>query len=256
MTRGARIFLVLAVVWLGLWGMGSVLFFKGSRAQSAQAAEWALPATGLVRGGDVRFEGVVDGRNPVTAPLSQRPCAAALTHIYYGTWYYDGQGERQLGALRIATRRAPEAVGIVVGAERVDLPLDLWRPPTAKSADVSESFAELPARLAVPAADVASARASARGTFTHFSADEWRLSGGERVFVVGHVEERDGRLRLAPHRGLGRVDVFRGSQADGVRDLRSGSSGLRIAGGIFAALAVLPLLGFAIAQLRRRRAHG
>ncbi|MBK6533542.1 MAG: hypothetical protein IPF99_29335 [Deltaproteobacteria bacterium] len=75
MTRGARIFLVLAVVWLGLWGMGSVLFFKGSRAQSAQAAQWALPATGLVRGADVRFEGVVDGRNPVTAPLSQRPCA-------------------------------------------------------------------------------------------------------------------------------------------------------------------------------------
>ncbi len=114
---------------------------------------------------------------------------------------------------------------------------------------------ELPARLAVPAADVASARASARGTFTHFSADEWRLTGGERVFVVGHVEERDGG-GFAPHRGLGRVDVFRGSQADGVRDLRSGSSGLRIAGGIFVALAVLPLLGFAIVQLRRRRAHG
>jgi hypothetical protein len=74
------------------------------------------------------------------------------------------------------------------------------------------------------------------------------------VFVVGHVEERDGRLGLAPHRGLRRVDLYRGSQAEAVRDLRGNSSGLRVAGGIFAVLAVLPLLGFAIVQLRKRRA--
>jgi hypothetical protein len=253
MSKGARIFLLVAVVWLGLWGMGSALFFQGSRSQSAQAAQWALPATGLVRGADVRFEGLVDGRSLVTAPLAQRPCAAALTHVYYGTWYYDGQGKRQQSALRLATRRSPEAVGLLVGAERVELPLELWRPPPSKSADTHEGFAELPARLAVPAADVATARASARGTFTQFSVDEWRLTSGQRVFVVAHLEERDGRLRLSPHRGLGRVDLFRGSQADGVRDLQSGSSGLRIAGWIFVALAVLPLLGFAVVQLRRRR---
>ncbi|MBK8691992.1 MAG: hypothetical protein IPN17_06720 [Deltaproteobacteria bacterium] len=113
---------------------------------------------------------------------------------------------------------------------------------------MSERFAELPARLAVPAADVASARASARGTFTHFSADEWRLTGGERVFVVGHVEERDGRLRLAPHRGLGRVDVFRGSQADGVRPpIGLVGAAHRFTGSSWRSRCCL--LGFAIVQL-------
>lgn len=253
MSRGARIFLVIAMVWLGLWAMGSALFFRGARSHDGRSAEWARPATGLVRGADVRFEGVVDGSRLVTAPLSQRPCAAALTRAYYGTWYYDSQGETQQGAVRIASRTTPAAVVLLVGDERIELPLEHWQPPTARSADVSQSFAELPARLAVPAADVASARASARGTFTRFSADEWLLTGGQRVFVVGHAEERDGRLRLAPHRGLRRVDVYRGSQAEGVRDLQASSSGLRVAGAIFAVLSALPLVGFAIVQWRRRR---
>lgn len=144
MPKGARTFLAIAVVWLGLWAMGSALLFRGARSHDGQGPQWAMPATGIVRGADVRFEGVVDGRDPVRAPLSQRPCAGALTRVYYGTWYYDSLHKREQHAARIAT----------------------------------QGFAELPARLTVPAADVASARASARGDFTRFPADEWLLTGG------------------------------------------------------------------------------
>ncbi len=256
MSRGARIFLAVSIVWACLWGMGSYLFFRAARSGDREAERTALPATGLTPGADVRFDGVIDDRSPVEAPLTQEKCAAARMSVYYVTWAYDGQQKPYRLSELVTTRDVPERVGVLAGQERVELPLEHWRPPPSKSSDDSRVMDSLPERLQIQAADVARAKAAAGDRkFVEYAADEWRLKGGQPVFVQGHLESVANRLVLSPDSVLGKVAIFKGTQAEAVAAQQSGSSGLRTAGYVFIGLAALPIFVFSLYQTMRPKAR-
>lgn len=252
MSTGARVFLVIALVWLGLWSMGSVLFFRGSASQAVEAEHVARPLTDL-SGPEVRVEGVVEPGADVIAPLSGEPCLAAIVNVVYVTRYEDSQDRTQRDGRHVATKRVgPGELGVRVGDEVLAVPLDRWQSSRSRWPTSSEYLQEVPDRLGVTEDEVERARAGARGTFEHFSVDETRFVAGTRVFVVGSLEPTEGWLRLEDDPVLGRVELYAGTQDELVQDLLGSSRGLRIAGWIFAALAGLPLLGLVIHQLRAR----
>ena len=254
MSKGEGIFLGIAILWLGLWGMGSWMFFSGASSHAEEAERAAMPVTALEPGAEVRIDGVVaDVEDSVVAPLSQKPCAAARTSVYYRTRHAGSGNETRHVSVLVTTLLVPRSVGIRVGNERVELPLEHWQPPTTRYADTTDTFDALPARFAVADADLARAKADNEGEPAGFMVDEWTLRGGEPLFVTGRLEARDGKLWVLPGRGLEKVVLYRGTQADVVEHLRGEATGLRIAGSVFAGLAVMLLLPFGLVRLRRAR---
>lgn len=249
MSNGAWILLVLSVVWLGLWMMGSYLFFRGADSYDTKASGAARPATGLQRGQDVRFEGIIEVEEPVTAPLSKQRVAAAITTVSAVSWYYDTQRKKQNSRMQLAKRLSPASVDIVVGDARIQFPLEHWTPPVSRSADFVQGVDEVPAHFGVSSEQLDAAMDE---NFIHFRLEEWTLPVGQPVFVMGYLEEHDGRLRISPSHGTKVVELYRGSRADALKDHPGTSRGLRIAGYIFAGLAMAPLLVFGIVRLRRR----
>lgn len=253
MSSGERIFLGIAIVWLGLWGMGSWLFFSGAASYDEEAERAAMPVTALEPGADVRIDGVVaDVEDSVVAPLSLEPCAAARTNVYYRTQYADSKNQTRYVSELVTTLLSPRIASIRVGDEIVELPLQYWRPPTSRYADTTETFDALPARLPVADADLARARADNQGDPAGFLVEEWTMRGGEPLFVTGRLETRDGALSIVPGHGLDEVVLYRGTQADTVEHLRGEASGLRIAGSVFVGIAVMLVLPFGVHRVRAR----
>jgi hypothetical protein len=239
MSRTVAIFLALALVWLTAWEIAGYYMRQAGTEKLLLSKHVSAPATGLERGADFRGEGIiVDG--PLTvAPHSQQPCLAALTNIFVMSHYLNSQEHEELQLNHIATRRVGSAsIVIAVGNQRVELPLEQWSPQT----DTSEDMANLPPRLGVTSEEIARGRASARGTLGNYRVTEATLLGGTHFFVVGHIEDRDGPLRITADRMLKRVELFQGSQDQLVNTLRGSGNGLRIAGWIFSVgLGPLPL---------------
>lgn len=250
MSRGTGIVLGVGLVWAGLWGMGSWLFFRGADAAAGAAERLAQPITGPREGGEVRLDAVVSGNPEVTAPYSRKACAAAQTQLARVTSYRDTNGKVQRQSAHVATRRTPAAVTLVSAKERLSLPLQFWKPPASKSGDVSAALDDIPAALGVSDDELARATSGARGDFVQYTVDEWLLLDGQRLFVLGTL---DPKRTLLPAPGLDEVMLFRGSQAEAVEDQRQSSFGLRIAGFVFVALAVVPPLVAGVLVLRRKR---
>lgn len=254
MSKGSRVFLVIALLWAGLWVMGSVLFFRGSRSQAEDADYVGQALTGPVRGGDVRIEGTIEEGATIDAPLTGAKCVAALVKVFYVSEYEDSDEKTEKEARLVGARHwGPSRVGIRADGERLELPLEAWEPRSTSTDDSAQTMYELPSHLLVSDSDIGRARSSARGRFLHFSVDEYRLVGGTPVFVVAHIADRPGALELEPDPKLGRIEVHRGTQDDLVGQLRGTSFGFRIAGWIFAVVSVLPLVVFGILQLRAKR---
>jgi hypothetical protein len=254
MSKGSRIFLVVALLWLGLWVMGSVLFFRGAKSHAAEADYVSAPLTGAVRGEDVRIEGTIEEAATIDAPLTGEKCVAALVKVFYVSEYEDSSDKTQHDAKLVAARHwGPSRIGIRAGDERLELPLEAWEPRSTSKDDSSKIVYEVPPHFLVSDADISRARSSARGRFEHFTIDESRLVGGTPVFVVARIADRPGPLELEPDPKLGRIEIHRGSQAELVAQLRGTSFGFRIAGWIFAAVGVVPLIIFGILQLRSQR---
>lgn len=255
MSKGSRIFLVVAVLWAGLWVMGSVLFFRGARSQAADADYISAPLTGAVRGADIRIEGTIEDGATIEAPLTGTKCVAALVKVFYVSEYEDSSDKTQHDVKLVDARHwGASRIGIRAGDERVELPLEAWEPRSTSADDSSQTMYEVPPRFLVSDADISRARSSARGRFEHFSVDESRLVGGTAVFVVAHIADRPGSLELEPDPQLGRIEIHRGTQAELVSQLRGTSFGFRIAGWIFAAVGIVPLIVFGILQLRSKPA--
>jgi hypothetical protein len=253
MSKGLRIFLVVALLWLGLWVMGSVLFFRGARSQAADADHVSKPLTGPVRGADVRIEGTIEEGATIDAPLTGTKCVAALVKVFYVSEYEDSSDKTQRDSKLVDARHwGPSRIGIRAGDERLELPLEAWDPRSTSADDSSKTMYEVPPRFLVSAADIARARSSARGRFEHFVIDESRLVGGTPVFVVAHIADQPGPLELQPDPGLGRIEVHRGTQAELVSHLRGTSFGFRIAGWIFAAISIVPLIILGVLMVRSR----
>ncbi len=252
MSKGLRIFLVIAILWLALWTMGGVLFLRASSTHALEAEHVAQPLTTLSRGQALRIEGAVEPSAGVDAPLSGTRCVAAILRIHRVSHYRDSQDKTQRDARLVSARRwGPSRIGIRTGDGRVELPLEAWTPSGSPSA--SETMNELPERFLVGEREVEAARSAARGTFAHYAVDEVRLAADDPVFVVARVKDAEGELELEPDPVLGRIEVFRGSQAELVADLRGSSAGLRIAGWIFFVLAGGPLVVFFALFFRARK---
>ncbi|NUO48403.1 MAG: hypothetical protein HOV80_06055 [Polyangiaceae bacterium] len=253
MSKGSRIFLVVAFLWAGLWVMGSVLFFRGARTQAADADYVSKPLTEVERGSDVRIEGTIDDGATIDAPLTGTKCVAALVKVFYVSEYEDSSDKSQHDSKLVDARHwGASRIGIRAGSERLELPLEAWEPRSTTADDSSQTMYEVPPRFLVSDADISRARSSARGRFEHFVIDESRLVGGTAVFVVAHIADRPGTLELEPDPALGRIEIHRGTQAELVSQLRGMSFGFRIAGWIFAAVSIVPLIIFGILQLRSK----
>jgi hypothetical protein len=254
MSKTLAILLGLALVWLTAWQIAGCAMSEAGAEKLAQAEHIGTPATRLERGADLRVEGtIVEGPSAV-APYSQKPCLAAVTKIFVRSTYRDSQGNNALSYSHVATRRAgPASIEIAVGDRRIELPLERWSPKQFSS----EITAELPPRLGVTAEEIASAKERARGDVGRYSVDEATIDGGARFFVIGRLEDRDGPLRLEADRVLERVELYPGTQAELVKELRGSGGGLRVAGWILrAGLGPLPLavIGLVLLVRRRRRA--
>jgi hypothetical protein len=147
----------------------------------------------------------------------------------------------------------PPAIPIDAGGERVEVPVALWLPATSHLDEVDQMMNELPPGLHVPESEIVRARSELRGSPTGFEVMEWTLVSGTPLFVVGHLDAGDGPLRLGPHSTLGKVVLFRGTQAEYVEGLRGSSKGLRIAGYIFIGVGALPLVITLLIWTARRR---
>lgn len=247
-------------VVLGLWALawlgGAAGFFYGAKSFDREAAERSQPLTGLVENGEARFEAVIDGSRLVRAPFTERSCAATVVSLGARSWEKktqpDKNGDTNHFELQIAERRTPDTVDVRVGDTRVVMPVALWQPPQNLAADHREQLQKIPDDFAVPPADIANAIAHVRGSFSGFYADEWCLAGGQSVFISAQMQTRAGVRYLLPKAGSTYVDLFKGTHAEASADSRGTAFGLRIAGGIFIALATLPLVIALVVTLRRR----
>lgn len=255
MSRGARIFLVISLVWGGLWIMGGMMFLRSGATLGKESAYLSLPPTGLTAGEAVRIEGTIAEGETVTAPFTRAPCVAALLTVVYVTHYTDVHDKPQSDSRGVASRRiGAKTIGIVTSAGRVEMPFVDFRPGNRWKSEW-KALQTLPPELGITPQEIEAARSGgARGSFAHYSVTESTIVAGTKVFVAGKLASRDGALVLEPDPELKRIEVYAGTQAELVASMTSSGSGLRTAGFIFFGIAALPLLGLLISQLRSRRA--
>jgi hypothetical protein len=253
MSKTLYLVLGLALVWLTAWEIAGYFMGQAGVEKLAQADYLSTPATHLERGADVRVEGTIVGGPSTMAPFSQEPCLAAVTDIHATSTYTDSQNKTRRDYQHVATRRAgPSSIEIAVGDHRLLLPLERWSPQHHQS----QVLGELPARLDVAPEEIARARERLQGSAGGFSISETTIDGGTHVFVVGQLEDREGELRLAADRVLGKVVLYSGSQVEFVNELRGSGGGLRIAGWILAGgVGPLPsvIIGLVLLVRYRRR---
>ena len=254
MSKGLTIVLGLALVWFSAWQIAGYFMREAGTEKLAQAEHVSTPATRLEPGADVRVEAIIAEGPTTKAPFSETPCLAAVTRIGIAASYTDSQGKRAESYEPVTTRSAgPANIGIAVGDERLELPLELWLPHHMQT----HSMGQLPERLGVTAQEIASAEARLlHGPSNRFWVDEATIDAGTQVFVVGTLENGADALRLAPDRVLDRVLVHPGTQADYVAKVRGSGGGLRVAGWIFSlGLGPLPLIVIGAVLLLRSRAE-
>lgn len=253
MSKTIAILLAIAVVWATAWGIAGYFMHQAGGEKVAQAQHVSLPSGPLQRGSDVRVQGTISGSASAVAPYSKKSCLAALTLIAITSTYRDSQERTVRESTHIATRRVgPANIEIVVGDGRIELPLERWAPRS--DAFISKGLPQVPADLGVTAAEIANAKAQARGSLGNYTVTEATLDPAARFLVVGRLEDRDGALRLEPDRTLGRVVLYPGSQDDFVKELRGSGGGLRIAGWILGTgLGPLPLAVLALVLAVRRK---
>ena len=252
-----KVFGIIGLVWMALFLMGSVLFFRGASSESVEAASMALPLTPASPGTDVRLEGTVAPSPDVTSPVSQRPCVAAMASFSYVRSYTDSGGHPQTDWQFIASRAVgPDPIPIDTGGERIALPRAHWTLHAPVGQLSSSTTQTLDPRWSLAPDEIEAARVRGRssGRFIGYGVSEWVLTAGQNVFIAGHLEadaSPHAPPRLVPATGQGEVMVFLGTQAELVASLRGGSSGLRIAGSIFVVLALVPLAIWVLIARRR-----
>jgi hypothetical protein len=253
MSKTIAILLVLAAVWATAWGIAGYFMHQAGGEKVAQAQHVSTPSGPLVRGGDVRVEGTILGSPAAVAPFSKKSCLAALTSIAITSSYRDSQNKTVWASNHIATRRVgPANLEVAVGDGRIELPLERWVP--RYDSFIRKGLAQVPADLGVTPAEIASAKAQARGNLGSYMITEATLDAGTRFLVIGRLEDRDGPLRLEADRMLGRVELYPGSQDDFVKELRGSGAGLGIAGWILGAgVGPLPLTIMALVLVVRRK---
>jgi hypothetical protein len=234
--------------------MGAGLFFHGAETSGAEAEAVTGEPTALERGADVRFMGTVAAGPTASAPFSGAPCLVARTRIVVTGSDKDANGKWQrTWALIRQDDTGPPTIPLDAGSERVEVPVALWIPATSHVAEVDQTMDQLPPALHVSESEIDRARSELHGNPTGFEVMEWTLVSGTPLFVVGHLDAGEGPLRLGPHSTLGKVVLFRGTQAEYVAGLRGSSKGLRIAGYIFIGVAALPLVITLLIWMARRR---
>jgi hypothetical protein len=255
MSKTLAILLGLALVWLTAWTIAGYYMREAGSEKLAQSDYFSTPAARLEPGADVRVEGIIAEGPPVAAPYSEKPCLAAVTYIDVVSRYRDSQNKDATESSNVVTRRVgPANIEIAVGDKLIELPLERWSPKQYSYASMST----LPPHLGVTAEQIAGAKERLRNDFTGFSVSESTIDAGTRVFVAGRLEDLDGVLRLEEDRALGRIELYPGSQADLVKELRGSGGGLRVAGWILSAgVGPLPLAVICLVLLvtwRRRAA--
>lgn len=247
---------ILATLWMIAWAIAGYFMAQAGGDRIAQSEYVARPATDLARGADVRVEGVLVDGPTQSSPIAHTPCLAAVADIDLVTSYSDAQGKTQLLYDRLVTRRVgPTDLEIAIGDRRLELPLERWTP----AHDSTTGVDRLPPDLGISDDEIARARAKVRHGYSDeraggFALSETTIAGGIAVFVAGTIEDRDGPLRLAPDRVLGKVVLHPGTQADYAARLRGSGGGLRIAAAILAlGVGPLPLAILGLVAWRRRR---
>ncbi len=252
MSRNEKIFAVIALLWLAIWSAGTAAFFREAKEQAAEGELLARPPTPIERGAALRVEGVIEDGRVVAAPFSKTACVAAEARLYYVTWYQDSDDKTHYDSKLVTTKRAGLSdIGIVADGQRLSLPLDRWV-ASNRAKQTTTTMDEPPAVLGATKDELSRAAGAARGSFHQFEVVEVLLLGGSPVFVAGALSSSDGPFVIEPDRDLGRVELYPGTQAALVEDVRGSSKGMRIAGFVFAGLAVTPLIVLAIVVSRRR----
>lgn len=253
MSKTIAILLVIAVGWATAWGTAGYFMHQAGGEKAAQAQHVSTPSGPLQRGAEVRVQGTILGSAAAVAPYSKKSCLAALTLIAITSTYRDSQNKTVWASSHIATRRVgPTNLEIAVGDGRIELPLERWAPRHDSFA--SKSLPEVPSDLGVTPAEIANAKAQARGNLGNYTVTEATLDAGMRFLVIGRLEDRDGPLRLEADRMLGRVELYPGSQDDFVKELRGSGAGLGVAGWILGAgVGPLPLAIIGLVLLVRRK---
>jgi hypothetical protein len=229
---------IISVVWLALWGMGSALFFHYAGEQGREAEHLAAAPAG-----ELHAEAVVEPGPTVDSPISHRACVATVINVSYLYSYKETHTDRTLSGSALVTAQVlgNPLVNLRVGADRLTLPLS---PDAAKGwawQGVSSTLTGLPPELHVDPAALDEARKTSNGyrAFqTSLGATEWAFTEGSKFFVAGRIV--DGRLEPDPV--LGHVEIFAGTKDELMKELRGTSFGLRIAGYVFVALSLLPLV--------------
>ena len=253
MSKTLALVLILAILWLTAWTIAGYYMREAGIEKLTQSDHLSTPATSLEPGADVRVEGTIVEGPPVKASFSEKSCIAAVTHISVFARYFDSRNKPATESSPVAILRVgPANIGITVGDKRIELPLDRWSPKY----DTFQDMSTLPPHLNVTGEQIAIAKDRLENDFTGFSVSESMIDGGTRVFVVGRLEEGDGPLRLEADRVLNRIELYRGSQDDVIKEISGSGSGLVIAGWILGAgVGPLPLavIGLVLLVMRRRR---
>ncbi len=253
MSKTIAILLGISAVWATAWGIAGYFMHQAGDEKVAQAQHVSKPSGPLERGADIRLQGTTLGTASAVAPYSKKSCLAALTLVAITSTYRDSQDRTVWDSNQISRRRVgPSNIEIAMGDARVELPLERWVPRSDTM--TTKAMSEVPADLGVTAAEIAGAKARARGNLGNYTVTEATLDAGTRFLVVGRLEDRDGPLRLEPDRSLGRVELYPGSQDDLVKELRGSGGGLRVAGWILGAgVGPLPLAIIALVLAVRRK---
>lgn len=253
MSKTLAILLGLAGAWFIAWTIAGHHMRAAGSEKVAEAEHVRDLGEELVRGAEIGVRGEISDGPSFVAPYSETACLAAYTRTSIFSHFRDSQDRDVYQTNTIALRRTgPPEIAISVGGERVLLPLERWSPTTF----VTESPNEVPERLHVSAAEIASAKSAARGNLGRYSVDEATLQAGQEFFVVGRLEDGDGPLRLEADGVLRKVQLYAGTKDDLVDQLSQSGGGLRVAGWILGAgvgplpLAVIGLVLF----VRWRRA--
>lgn len=245
------IFLVWSLGWLGgAWG-----FFSGGESKDREAADRALPLTGVVDSGRIRVEASVDGTRTVVGPVTARACAALLTAIGArgSKTETDSQGKSHVvnDYVPVRKRREPEVITLRAGGEVLEVATAHWRPASEQQQTKYDS--KPPDGWELTPAEISSAESRVKGSFAGWYLDEGCLPPGQQVLLLGSVELRDGVRRVVPAPGSELVDLVPGTQVEAVEEARSSARGLRIAGYVFIGLSTLPWLVLLLMVLRRRQ---
>jgi len=243
----------IALLWLAAWLIAGYYMREAGLEKIAVSEHLSSPAALLEPGADVRVEGTIVDAPTVAASFSGKRCLSAVTYISAYSYYRDSRNKPATESSHVATLRVgPANIEIAVGDKRIQLPLERWAPKY----DAFENMPTLPPHLAVTEEQIAIAKTRLENEFTGFSVSEATIDAGTRVFVAGRLENGEGHLRLGPDRVLDRVELYRGTQEDLVKEMRGSGGGLSIAGWILGAgVGPLPLvvIGLVLLVMRRKR---